>query len=458
MTSKDHHSLPPPDPTRSPRSRISAKYGRSISTSSADNIYDVDGDGRLDAIEQVMMKYDKDGDGTFSNAEIYDIIQEQLRAERKARNMKRIIVGMGCFLTLLALSNLGTSFAAMFLSKELVADTEEGVMRLQGNGALASVQSAAETVDLIPLSDEEYTQRKLMVLADLEEDPHSHPHRRLKNKKCKKGDLCDGDIMFDNGKMKEKDFRLIEEKCKMQKNVKIRRAKEFDRQADSICSSGTSVVVKQKKPDKNKGTRVGRDNKKDRDVMIVNPGGKRMNVDCVGENCYISGDILLGSFGESCDRNLNDCEPHLICDNKAGKDASARSGTCLIPRFVKIGGMCDMAHYEDACVKGSYCFHEVHKVYGDKGSGGMDIVGTSGSIHTRDAVDPRFKLGTKIGECVRQVGVGNLCDSKFACLEKFTCIGAGGIEIGTDPRESGAVNGASGTVRWAVDVKEGICM
>jgi hypothetical protein len=90
--------------------------------------------------------------------------------------------------------------------------------------------------------------------------------------------------MFDNGKMKEKDFRSIEVKCQQQKNVKIRRAKDFDRQSDSICSAGTSVVVKQKKGvDKSKGTRV-KGNGKDREVIIVSSAGKRMNVDCVGDD------------------------------------------------------------------------------------------------------------------------------------------------------------------------------
>ena len=274
---------------RTPLRNIGAKFGHSIFANSFTNNYDLDGDGKLDAIEQTMMKYDKNGDGHFSNEEIFKIIEEQLSAERKAGRMRSMIIGMSCFLSLLALSNLGTSFAAMFLSKELVADSEEGVMRIQGTGDFAAVQSVAETLDLTPLSAEEYQERKLVVLRELELDPHSHAHRRLKKKNSKdskcKSDLCDGDLTFDNGKIKEKDFRAIEEKCKQQKNVKIRRAKEFDRQADSICSAGTNIVVKQKKGknnDKNKSMRVG--NGKDREVIIRNPNGKRMNVDCVGDN------------------------------------------------------------------------------------------------------------------------------------------------------------------------------
>ena len=291
-----NYSLPPPEAcirrsrfstTSHGRDAIQAKFGASINVNSDNNLYDMDGDGKLDAIEQTMMKYDKNGDGRFSNAEIYLIIEEQLAIERKAGRMKLMITGMSCFLMVLALGNLGTSFAAMFLSKELVSDGQ--VMRVQGTGDLAAVQSVAETMDLTPLSAEEYQERKLVVLRDLELDPHSHTHRRLKKKSSKdskcKSDLCEGDLFFDSGKIKEKDFRAIEEKCIMQKNVKIRRTKDLDRQADSICSAGTSIVIKQKKGknnDKDKSKRVG--NGKDREVIIRNSNGKRMNVDCVGDH------------------------------------------------------------------------------------------------------------------------------------------------------------------------------
>lgn len=171
---------------------------------------------------------------------------------------------------------------------------------------------------------------------------------------------------------------------------------------------------------------------------------------------FVSGDILLGGFGESCDRNLNDCEAHLICDNKAGKDASARTGTCLYPRFVKVGGVCDMSYLEEACAKGAYCHSDKHKVYRVDNS--QTIKGDSGSITTGETRDLRFALGTKIGECRPQVGAGILCSSPFACIDNFTCIGAGGVEIGSDPHRTGSVNSASGTVRWAVEVDDGICM
>lgn len=277
------------------RESLRSKFGRSIVVSSqACKPYDIDGDGKLDAVEQIMMKYDIDGDGTFSNAEIYQIIKEQLMAERRADRMKRAVIGLSCFVFVLALSNLGTSFAAMFLSKELAADADESVMRLQSNGHLASVQTTGETYDITPLTQEEYMARRSLVLAEIEADPHSHAHRRLKkvrNKPCGDDSLdCDGDIQFDNGRIKERDFAVIENKCKQQRNVKIRRAREFDKKADAICSSGTTVVVKTKKKKKDVTTivvekdtnKVTRD--RDREVIIVSPNNRKMTVDCVGED------------------------------------------------------------------------------------------------------------------------------------------------------------------------------
>ena len=69
--------------------------------------------------------------------------------------------------------------------------------------------------------------------------------------------------------------------------------------------------------------------------------------------------------------------------------------------------------------------------------------------------NPRFKLGTKIGECIKQVGIRSLCESPYACIDEYTCIGAGGIEIGGHPRGSGEIEGPSATLRWNVQVEKG---
>ena len=171
---------------------------------------------------------------------------------------------------------------------------------------------------------------------------------------------------------------------------------------------------------------------------------------------YVSGNILLGGYGESCDRVLDDCEAHLTCDIKTGKNSSARFGTCTIPQFVKTGRACDLDYLEDACEKGSYCSSDEHIV---TRRSNRKVVNKHGS-HSKIEVgsdNQKFRLGTKIGICKRKVGVGALCNSPFACVKDFVCTGPGGLEIGADLHSEGSVNGASGTVSWVFDLREGIC-
>eukprot|EP00956_Cyclotella_meneghiniana_P009636 scaffold13288_cov47-Cyclotella_meneghiniana.AAC.7 len=84
--------------------------------------------------------------------------------------------------------------------------------------------------------------------------------------------------------------------------------------------------------------------------------------------------------------------------------------------------------------------------------------GHSGKIGTSGSNNSRFKLGTKIGECVKQVGIGSLCDSPYGCIDTYTCIGAGGIEIGGHPHATGAIEGPAATLRWNVQVEKGQCI
>ena len=74
---------------------------------------------------------------------------------------------------ILAVSNLGTSFAAMFLAKEMSADTDTGAMRVASTGEIAAVQTSGETYELTDLTAEQYQERRALVLSEMEEDPPS---------------------------------------------------------------------------------------------------------------------------------------------------------------------------------------------------------------------------------------------------------------------------------------------
>ena len=115
------------------RASITKKFGRSKTIfSSFQKAYDLDGDGKMDAIEQVMMKYDTDGNGEFSNEEVFHIIHDHFEAERKVARFRRMVVGLGVFVSAMVICNLGTSYAAMGLAKSLTVSGD--VMTVKGTG------------------------------------------------------------------------------------------------------------------------------------------------------------------------------------------------------------------------------------------------------------------------------------------------------------------------------------
>ena len=271
--------------------------------------YDLDGDGILDDAEQAMRDRDVANRGFLTNDEIYTIVQEQLRAKKSAGHMKKLIAGLICFVVLLAVSNLGTSLAAAFLAKDLKADDSQGsTMKIAATGEIAAAQSTADTYEAAEMSDEELDERRRLVIREMDEDPHSHAHRRLASS-CKNGraredkmEACGGGrkVTFDSNYIPEDEFDRILSKCQSQRNVYLKRRWEDDTKNECICSRGTSVVVKEKrnkkgnnnnnKKDKDKNKKDKNKNKKDKDknkgrgrdkeVIIEREDGRTMHADC----------------------------------------------------------------------------------------------------------------------------------------------------------------------------------
>ena len=94
--------------------------------STVSKMYDIDGDGKLDEAELAMRNMDKSGRGYLSNETVYKLMQEQLQMQKSLFQMKKIIVGLLVFVVILALSNLGTSFASAILAKDTTTNSESG--------------------------------------------------------------------------------------------------------------------------------------------------------------------------------------------------------------------------------------------------------------------------------------------------------------------------------------------
>jgi len=104
--------------------------------------YDIDGDGVLDEAELKMRNLDKSGRGHLTNETVYALMQEQLSMQRSIFQMKRVIVGLIAFTVILALANLGTSFASAILAKD--TKTSDGQLVDKKTNEAVETAAAAE--------------------------------------------------------------------------------------------------------------------------------------------------------------------------------------------------------------------------------------------------------------------------------------------------------------------------
>ena len=87
-------------------------------------LYDTDHDGKLNSIEQTIRRYDTDGDGSFSTSEVKAIVQDLQYAQREARNMWRLALGVG----VVATAVFAALFAVMIAANEISKDTRPSAL------------------------------------------------------------------------------------------------------------------------------------------------------------------------------------------------------------------------------------------------------------------------------------------------------------------------------------------
>jgi len=443
--------------------------------------YDLDGDGKLDDAEQIMRDADSSGRGFLTNEEIYELVHNEIRAKRSAGYMKRLVVGLICFVGLLALANLGTSLAAGILAKDLKAeeakytgeeeDSSEDTlpaMKIKDTDEIAAAQSIAETFEVEEMSPEEIESRKLQVLEEMEDDPHSHAHRR-NLKSClnydvmdrtpgsrprNNGQMCSGKITWDNRRIPEEQFTALESKCKRQQNVYVKRkwgdGQRKNSRRDCVCGRNTSVVVKEKKvcrsgancnkkntnkntmtstvveettkkvvvrKNPNKKNNQGKKNQYvDREVIIQRDDGDTLHADCTDGICYVGGSILQGRLGDDCLLDADECVHGLVCELSKANQLSrriSRYGTCVQPTvtttITRVDGYRSLEEDEG----------DMQKRRELQPAGILEQLAAG-----RSAADP-----DAVGTCARFVGLGQHCYSNYACGPSAVCDGLGMIPI-----------------------------
>jgi hypothetical protein len=116
--------------------------------------YDVDGDGKLDDIEKAMMEMDGENRGHLSNEKVYQIMREQMQTQKDLFNMKRLMIVLFAFTTILALSNLGTAWAAATLAKDTRLDSNGVMVSTNGQNEVVGVKIENKAYGIVPLDDE----------------------------------------------------------------------------------------------------------------------------------------------------------------------------------------------------------------------------------------------------------------------------------------------------------------
>jgi len=425
------HSMPAyhPDAAAHPEDKKSAlkrkedfKKKRANRLSKISQKYDLDGNGELDEIEQAMRDRDVDGDGNLDNREVYRIVQDQLKNQTDVKLFKKIAGGLTCLVAILSLSNFATSWASAILARDTVADPATGTIQSKSTHEVMGLNNVAHEMDLEPLTDEEFEERRLMVDAEMAEDPEheDHIHRRLGRKNTKNACTCTK-VAYDHGKLKEKDLQKLIRKCDGVNTVTIKRmweSGEYD--VDTICGPGTNVVKKGKK----------KKNKKETKTKVVETavkfrrqgggGGGRnnrdneLNFDCRKGECYASGQTLIQQEGHNCeisrDRNgAGECDDGLVCYDPQGR--SRGTGTCTrLVRFAPRNMACDVDYGVDACVDGCGC------------NAAATVRSTTVGVVNTGTCQLLARRGSNQDSCNASFG-------DDACVDGYTCIGENGSEL-----------------------------
>ena len=117
---------------------------RKLSTFS--KVYDVDGDGVLDDAEMAMRDMDKSRRGYLTNEKVYAMMREQMETQKQLFRVRRIAFVLLALVVILAVSNLGTSFAAASLAKDTTTSSSAELTDKNTHEVL-STQTAAESIE-----------------------------------------------------------------------------------------------------------------------------------------------------------------------------------------------------------------------------------------------------------------------------------------------------------------------
>lgn len=116
--------------------------------STVSKAYDRGNKGYLDETEQKLRAMDSENLGHLSVDKMYALMQEFQEEQKKALTLRRVVFALVGFAILLCLANIGTSFAAAKLAKDL--SVQDGALISLQSGDFAATRHEEDIIDLDP--------------------------------------------------------------------------------------------------------------------------------------------------------------------------------------------------------------------------------------------------------------------------------------------------------------------
>jgi len=111
--------------------------------------YDVNGDGVLDDAEMAMRVMDTSGRGYLTNDKVHVLVLEEMKTQKQLFRTRRIALVLLALVVILAVANLGTSFAAAHLAKDTTTSSSAELTDKNTHEVL-STQTSAESIEFEP--------------------------------------------------------------------------------------------------------------------------------------------------------------------------------------------------------------------------------------------------------------------------------------------------------------------
>lgn len=138
-------------------SSAAARPGGDNRLSLASQVWDRGNKGWLDEAERLGRKYDKDNDGKIDRSDIFNIVEDVLKARKETRSVKKLAIVLGVVIVVLAGAMFGLTYAVVVMNKEL--SVKDGELTNAKTGDAVKTTSHGLNVEFTP---SESLRRKLI--------------------------------------------------------------------------------------------------------------------------------------------------------------------------------------------------------------------------------------------------------------------------------------------------------